>query len=183
MKNYCDNCALRLFNNKHYNLQGIGNPYFGNCIVVPNVDYNAYKTGTMGFSKQVEIINSIIPSTGGVERVFILPLIRCSDKLGCELTTDIYNNCIHYFARDINKYQFKRILLLGDAAKRFFNCNVSDYIDTIIISRNNRIYNVNYSPFIIYTNKDKYEIFKRYLLKWYNSISNNDFTQYKILRL
>ena len=52
----CSECPIRLFNNKHYNLQGIGNPYFGNCIVVPNVDYNAYKNGSMGFSNQVEII-------------------------------------------------------------------------------------------------------------------------------
>lgn len=54
--NYCEDCVIRLFNNKHYNLQGIGNPYFGNCIIVPNVDYNAYKKGSMEFSKQVEII-------------------------------------------------------------------------------------------------------------------------------
>ena len=45
--NYCEDCVIRLFNTKHYNLQGIGNPYFGNCIIVPNVDYNAYKKGGM----------------------------------------------------------------------------------------------------------------------------------------
>ena len=62
----CSECPIRLFNNKHYNLQGIGNPYFGNCIVVPNVDYNAYKNGSMGFSNQVKIIKDVLfPFYGG----------------------------------------------------------------------------------------------------------------------
>lgn len=39
----CKDCPMRLFNIKHHNLQGIGNPYFGICIVIPNVDYDAYK--------------------------------------------------------------------------------------------------------------------------------------------
>lgn len=39
----CEECPIRLFNNKHYNLHGVGNPYFGNCIVVPNVDYSAIR--------------------------------------------------------------------------------------------------------------------------------------------
>ena len=55
--NICDDCPIRLFNSKHYNLQGIANPYFGNCIVVPNVDYNAYKKGqdfeTLKYSVQL----------------------------------------------------------------------------------------------------------------------------------
>ena len=41
----CDLCPMRLFNTKHYNLRGVGNPYFGKCIVIPNVDYDAYKKG------------------------------------------------------------------------------------------------------------------------------------------
>ena len=47
----CSDCALRLFNTKHHNLQGIGNPYFGICIVIPNVDYDAYKKGNIGYSE------------------------------------------------------------------------------------------------------------------------------------
>ena len=50
VKSICDNCALRLYNTKSYNLQGIGNPFYGNCIVVPNVDYKAYKGKSMDFS-------------------------------------------------------------------------------------------------------------------------------------
>lgn len=62
----CEDCPMRLFNIKHHNLQGIGNPYFGICIVIPNVDYDAYKKGNIGYSNQVEIIKSIISSTGSL---------------------------------------------------------------------------------------------------------------------
>ena len=181
--NYCENCVIRLFNNKHYNLQGIGNPYFGNCIIVPNVDYNAYKKGGMEFSKQVEIIKSLISSTGELDDLYILPLIRCNEYISCELNEDSYLKCIGYLIEDMKKYQFKNIMLLGSAGRRFLNCNISDYFDTIFISVNNRRYWVNYSPLINYTDFDKYEIFKSNLIRWYNSIKNNDFTNYKILNI
>lgn len=181
--NYCEDCVIRLFNTKHYNLQGIGNPYFGNCIIVPNVDYNAYKKGGMEFSKQVEIIKSIISSTGELDDLYVLPLIRCNEYVSCELNEDNYIKCIGYLIEDMKKYQFKNIMLLGNAGRRFLNCNISDYFDTIFISINNRRYWVNYSPLINYTDSDKYEIFKSNLIRWYNSIKNNDFTNYKILNI
>lgn len=181
--NYCEDCVIRLFNTKHYNLQGIGNPYFGNCIIVPNVDYNAYKKGGMEFSKQVEIIKSIISSTGELDDLYVLPLIRCNEYVSCELNEDSYLKCIGYLIEDMKKYQFKNIMLLGSAGRRFLNCNISDYFDTIFISINNRRYWVNYSPLITYTDSNKYEIFKSNLIRWYNSIKNNDFTNYKILNI
>lgn len=181
--NYCEDCVIRLFNNKHYNLQGIGNPYFGNCIIVPNVDYNAYKKGGMEFSKQVEIIKSLISSTGGLDDLYVLPLIRCNEYISCDLNEDSYLKCIGYLVEDMKKYQFKNIMLLGSAGRRFLNCNISDYFDTIFISINNRRYWVNYSPLINYTDSDKYEIFKSNLIRWYNSIKNNDFTNYKFLNI
>lgn len=181
--NYCEDCVIRLFNNKHYNLQGIGNPYFGNCIIVPNVDYNAYKKGGMEFSKQVEIIKSLISSTGELDDLYVLPLIRCNEYVSCELNEDSYLKCIGYLIEDMKKYQFKNIMLLGSAGRRFLNCNISDYFDTIFVSVNNRRYWVNYSPLINYTDSDKYEIFKNNLIRWYNSIKNNDFSNYKILNI
>lgn len=181
--NYCEDCVIRLFNNKHYNLQGIGNPYFGNCIIVPNVDYSAYKKGGMEFSKQVEIIKSLISSTGELDDLYVLPLIRCNEYISCELNEDSYLKCIGYLVEDMKKYQFKNIMLLGSAGRRFLNCNISDYFDTIFISVNNRRYWVNYSPLINYTDSDKYEIFKSNLIRWYNSIKNNDFTNYKFLNI
>ena len=74
--NICSNCALRLYNTKSYNLQGVGNPYKGNVIVVPNVDYKAYKGKSMDFSTQVEIIEHVLHlSTGWKSPTFMLFLL------------------------------------------------------------------------------------------------------------
>lgn len=181
--NVCEECPMRLFNTKYYNLQGIGNPHFGLCIVVPNVDYSAYKKGDFSFSNQVEIIKSVISSTGEVDDVFILPLIRCNETIACSINNDIYNRCLTYFMNDIRKYQFTDIMLLGDAGRRILNCNINEYFDYIMISSNYRRYTVNYSPLIKYIDNAKFEVFKNYLLKWYNSAKNKYFEQYKILQL
>ena len=68
----CNKCPLRMFNNKCYNLQPTGNPLYGNAIVVPNVDYNAYKNKGMSFSKYVEVIKDIISSTGELDNLVLL---------------------------------------------------------------------------------------------------------------
>lgn len=185
--NICENCAIRLFNNKHHNLKGVGNPYFGNCIVVPNVDYDAYKKGDMGFSSQVEIIKDILHlSTGegdGLEELYIVPLIRCNESISCELDNNSYNRCLQHFANDVRKYNFKNILLLGDAARRFLNCDITEFLDTLIISSNNRLYNINYSPLIKYVNEEKFDVFKSYLRKWYCCCQTKYFDYEKIIRI
>ena len=61
----CDECAMRLFNTKQYNLQGVGNPSFERCIVIPNVDYIAYKNRSVTFSEQVKVIEDILHSSTG----------------------------------------------------------------------------------------------------------------------
>lgn len=169
----CSECPIRLFNTKHYNLQGVGNPYFGNCIVVPNVDYNAYKKGSMGFSNQVDIIKEVLHSSTGevdnLENLYIVPLIRCNESISCELDNISYNRCLHHFANDMRKYQFRNIMLLGDAGRRFINCYITENLDNLMISKNGKFYNVNYSPLIKYINEEKYETFKIYLKKWYRN--------------
>lgn len=169
----CNGCALRLYNTKSYNLQGIGNPYMGNCIVVPNVDYKAYKSKSMSFSSQVEIIKDVLNLSTGEEEYnfYILPLIRCNEQISCEVDNATYMKCLTWFAKDIRKFDFKNILLLGNAARRFLNCNIHDYLDTVIISRNNRRYFVNYSPFVKVTDEKLFNDFKKYIIKWYNSIN------------
>lgn len=182
--NVCEECPMRLFNIKHYNLHGVGNPYFGNCIVVPNVDYNAYKKGDMSFSNQVEIIKEILNlSTGELDNLYIIPLIRCNETIACELNDDIYNRCLTYFANDIRKYNFTKILLLGDAGRQFLQCDIKDNLETIVISPNNRFYNINYSPLIKYVNEEKFDIFKSYLRKWYCSCQTNYFPYEKYIYL
>lgn len=186
----CEDCPIRLFNNKHYNLHGVGNPYFGNCIVVPNVDYDAYKKGDISFSNQVKIIKSIIhPSTGelddldGLDDVYIVPLIRCNESISCELDDNSYNRCLTHLANDMRKYQFKRILLLGDAGRRFLHCDITELLDTLMISSNNRFYNINYSPLIKYKDNEKFFIFETYLIRWYNWCKSQISTYDNVIRI
>ena len=167
----CEECAMRLFNTKHHNLHGIGNPYYGRLIIVPNVDYVAYKKGSMDFSSQVEIIKHCLSSTGEIDDLYIAPLIRCNETIACELTDDIYNRCITYFAEDIKKYNFKFIMLLGDAGRRFLNCDISNNLNTLGFSKNGRFYSVNYSPLIKYIDEEKFKDFEVYLKRWYSLTS------------
>ena len=177
IKSVCDNCALRLYNTKSYNIQGIGNPFYGNCIVVPNVDYKAYKGKSMDFSTQVEIIKDTLRLSTGVEdfNFYIIPLIRCNENISCEITSDIINKCLIYLNNDINRYKFKNILLLGSAVTRLFNISISNYINDVFISKNGIKYFINYSPLVKYNDNKLFEIFKHNLLKWNNYINNNTF--------
>lgn len=167
---------MRLFNTKQHNLQGIGNPAFGRCIVIPNVDYVAYKNRSIGFSEQVKIIEDILNLSTGeldiLDYLYIVPLIRCCDKLGCELTDDIYNRCITHLAYDVELYQFRDILLLGEAGRRFLNCDIKSNDTTMFVSRNKRRYVVNYSPLTKYTNEELFNRFTDNLIRWYNSRGN-----------
>lgn len=183
--NWCENCAIRLFNTKHHNLQGIGNPWNGKCIVIPNVDYDAYKYGDMSFSKQVKVIKDVfLPSTGVVDSdLYIVPLIRCNEHISCKLDNASYHKCLHYLAEDVKKYDFKDILLLGDAGRRFLSIDITPYLNTVFISPNNRRYVVNYSPLIGYIDQDKFEIFKRGLKIWYMSVFFDNFDNYEIKKL
>lgn len=180
--NVCKQCPLRLFNDKGYNLHGIGNIWSGNALVLPNVDYPAYKKQDMSFSNQVEVITEIL-STGGLEQnLYVIPLIRCNDKFDIQITKNILHRCLTYFEEDVNNHQIKNIMLCGDAARRFLNIdNIEIYLNTVICdSKTKRRYFINYSPLIKYTNDDKFEIFKSHLLKYYNSIINKLY-DYEIL--
>ena len=181
MVNICDDCALRLYNTKSYNLQGVGNPYKGNVIVVPNVDYKAYKGKSMDFSTQVEIIEDVLHLSTGVEEsnFYVVPLIRCNEQISCEVDNATYNKCLQYFAQDVRKYNFKNILLLGNAARRFLNINIHEYLDTIIVSKNQRRYFVNYSPLVKNIDETLFNTFRDNLIKWHSSV-NTGFYDYNI---
>ena len=183
----CEDCPIRLFNNKHYNLHGVGNPYFGNCIVVPNVDYSAYKKGSMGFSEQVKIIKEVLNLATGEQDnlydIYIVPLIRCNESISCELDDASYYRCLRYFVEDVRKYQFKRILLLGDAGRKFLNCDITENLDTLMVSTNKRFYNINYSPLIKYKDNDKFFMFETYLIRWYNWCKSQISTYDKVIRI
>lgn len=177
----CDNCALRLYNTKSYNLQGVGNPFYGNCIVVPNVDYKAYKGKSMDFSSQVEIIRDVLNSSTGEEEsnFYIVPLIRCNEQISCEVDDKTIENCVNYLVEDIRKYKFKNILLLGTSAKRILNCNnITDCVNTLFYLHGMKLF-VNYSPFVKYTDNKLFEEFKEGLIKWKYSIESG-FYEYTI---
>lgn len=191
MDKYCEQCALRLFNTKHHNLKGIGNPYSGNLIIIPNVDYNAYKNGDLSYDNQVEIIKSIISSTGEQDSNFyVLPLIRCNTKLGCPVNDDIIRNCFLYMADDMKLYEFKNILCLGDAARIFLNIiSIKEWRDHIIAKSisgkyfkavHTTKYFVSYSPLVKYINvlpgkPDLFYQFTNDLKRWHKSVTDGYF--------
>ena len=173
--NICEDCPIGLCNTKSKCLQGYGNPWSGNCIVVNNVDYSAYKKGDMKFSKQVELINNILlSSTGGLEQsdlsYFIVPLIRCNEYISYPVDKISLSKCIQLFKEDIIKYKFKNILLLDNAAKRFLNIDsITPYVDKII-QHNGINYCVNY--------KIKTKIAADNLRRWYFAVTNDNFFDY-----
>lgn len=182
---HCEDCPLRLFNNKHYNLQGIGNYWCDKLIIVPNVDYNAYKKGNLTYSEQVSIIKSILSFTGELEiNCAILPLIRCNEDIGCKVNNDIISNCIRYLMKDLAKFNWHNILVCGNAWDRLFNRSITYDFDKAIYSpRNKRVYVGNYNPLVKYVDDNKFEIFKNRLLEWYNYPNNYCYENYDILYL
>ena len=84
-------------------------------------------------------------------------------------------NTYFHAKRDIIKYNFQYILLLGDAGRRFLQIDIKSNLENVIISPNNRFYNVNYSPLIKYVDEEKFDVFKSYLRKWYCSCKTKYF--------
>ena len=170
--NVCEQCPLRLFNDRGHNISGIGNIWSGSALVLPNVDIPAYKKQDMSFSSQVAIINTILPTGGLEQNLYAVPLIRCNEKFDIEITDRILIRCSHYFEEDVNNHQIKNIMLCGDAARRMLHIDdLKPYLDTVICeNKTRRRYFVNYSPLVKYTNDEHFEIFKSHLLKYYNSI-------------
>jgi len=181
--NQCDNCPLRLFNSKCHNLQGVGNPFMGKLIILPNVDYDAYKHKDMSFSKQVEVLMQNISFTGELADTYIVPLIRCNESLGCDINDDIIRNCQRYLAKDVKTYDFKHIMLCGSAVERFLHGSIYRLIDSIVVSGNNRRYYSNYSPLIKYVDESKFKTFVQKVDDFLYSASNNDYSKYDIVNL
>lgn len=179
----CTSCALRLFNDKGYNLHGEGCNYLGNFLIISNLDNNAYKNKSIEFSEQMRIINDIcISSTGGckiTELCYLTPLIKCRE-IGCGADETAIKNCIKNLAEEFKQYRPQRVMITGNAVSRFLVCEIKENLDTIWVSKNNIQYFVNYSPLVKYYDTDKFEIFKQHLIKWIYSIKTNDFSQYEI---
>lgn len=178
----CNECPLRLYNKKHHNLQGIGNPWSDNVIIIPNVDYDAYKVGNLSFSNQVDIISAILPTGVLATNCYIVPLIRCNESISCKVNDDIIRRCITYLIDDLNLYNWHNILVCGSAWTRLFNREItSDFNNCIYSVKHKRIYLPNYNPLIKYIDDNKFEIFKNRLIEWYNTSISKLCPNYEML--
>lgn len=181
----CKTCAIRLFNEKCYNIDGVGNPLYGNMIIISNVDNKAYKTNDLSFSEQISIMQDVISSTGGQELLdlcYITPLIKCRES-NCEADDHSLKCCIKNLAKEVIKYKPGNVLVTGSAVNRFLNCSIHEYLDKYIVSFNNIKYFVNYSPLIKFNDDSKFEIFKSHLEKWIIGIKYNCFDNYEKVML
>jgi uracil-DNA glycosylase family 4 len=185
MSNYCEDCALGMFNTKCKCLNGIGNPMSGKIIVVPDVDYNAYKNKGMTFSKYVEIVTqAITSSTGGLEKldVYIVPLIRCKPVQQCPMTKDIAAKCMQYTFDEIKDNGIHKVMLLGNAAA-YMQFPSTYYTKDIIYLIGNVGYSTCYSPFIKFRDDIKYNEFCNRLNTWYNADKTNNYNGMKIIKV
>lgn len=155
----------------------------GKLIILPNVDYDAYKHKDMSFSKQVEVLMQNISFTGELADTYIVPLIRCNESLGCDINDDIIRNCQRYLAKDVATYDFKHIMLCGSAVERFLHGSIYRLIDSIVVSGNNRRYYSNYSPLIKYVDENKFKTFVQKVDDFLYSATNNDYSKYDIVNL
>lgn len=190
MNSVCQDCPMRLFHPKHYKIDGFGQPYYGKLIVIPGIDNSCHNADTIEIDKQVQIVLDCLvpetPSTGERRNldIYIVPFIRCAQTKENILNEDIIRSCKKHLADDIKKYNFKDILLLGDAVKYLFdNCNIKDYVDKAIITNNNRRYVFNYSPFTKFTNEDLYNEFRNNITKWYDIVSLNRLNTYTYIHI
>lgn len=180
----CEGCPLGMFNTKCKCLSGVGNPMSGMIVVVPNVDYNAYKNKGMTFSKYVEIVkDTIISSTGGLEQLdpFIVPLIRCKLDERCPINERIVSKCaLHTFA-DIRTNDIKKIMLLGKVATSF-GFDITKGKDKLYYVAP-FVYSTNYSPFIKFIDDDKYDEFRNRLVKWLTANKDNNYNGMEIVNI
>ena len=180
----CEGCPLGMFNTKCKCLSGVGNPMSGMIIVVPNVDYNAYKNRGMTFSKYVEIVrDTIIPFTGGLEQLdpFIVPLIRCKLDDKCPVNEYIVRRCMLHTFADIRVHNIKKIMLLGKAATSF-GFDITKGKDKLYYVAP-FVYSTNYSPFIKFIDDNKYDEFRNRLVKWLTANKDNNYNGMEIVNI
>ena len=178
----CDDCALRLFNSKGHNIQGIGTALYGNMIVLPYIDKSAYKLQRLDYSKLVSILCDSSMGELPINYAYITSIIKCRETINLEMTDDIRNRCITYLTKEVIEFKPRTILCLGNAAHQLFNVPVSKLIDKIIVS-NGIIYFFNYSPGVAKYDADKFEEFKQHYAKYYGAIKNKNYYGYEIIKV
>lgn len=180
----CENCALRLFNDKGHNLAGIGNAMYGNIIIIPNVDKYAYKKQDMTFSKSVEAVNNMLLASTGVlatDYFYITPLIKCREFNSFNVTEQEIRNCVNHLNDEIIRYNIKTIFIMGKVSSRLFNIGINDLIDKLYVSGRYLI-SGTYNPLIGLFDEEKGIKCTNHLIKWYSSLVNKNFIGYEIIK-
>ena len=175
--NVCKSCPLRLYNTKRHNFPGVGDIYSNVCILVPSVDYDAYKLKDFEKSRYVEVIKSIISPTGDLDW-YIAPFVRCHNSTNF-VSLDIIQRCYQHFRRI--ESNFTDIMLCGDAAN-YLNFKLKDMIGTAIRLKSGARLYFNYSPLVKFTDSDKFKVFEENLIKFKNAVTYKDGSQFKWIR-
>lgn len=180
--NVCQNCALRLFNPKGHNINGVGSHIFGNMIIMPYVDNKAYKYHNLQFADMVQQITDCIrSSTGGMvqDYCYITPFIKCKQSVRCPINEDIEHNCMQLLKEEFIKYNPRNILLLGSNISHYFLQDTIN-VDSMFIDIRGRRWFTNYHPSIVNHDPDKAQLFEHGLSKWFNAVTNNIFDNYEV---
>lgn len=164
----CEQCPLRLYSKKLTNVEGVGNALSGRAIIVPKVDYDAYVARCMSSSKYVKVLEEILPTGELLSNIYIIPAIGCYLTPNAIVTEASSIQCTNRLKEIIINYGIKDVMITGSLVRQFFNINIKDYLNTIILHKNVR-YFVNYNPDINYIRPEMFESFKDVFKKFYYS--------------
>ena len=171
----CESCALRLFNPKGHNIIGEGCTLYGNIIIIPYIDKDAYRRQDIVFDNGVKIVQDVIMESCNenvLDWCYMTSLIKCKETQKCPINDDILRNCFTHLIKEFEEIKPKNVLLLGTdtPAKvndlNFYNHSIKKpFIDVKGIN-----FNWNFSPYVKYYNRDRFELFKSSLIKWFTEI-------------
>lgn len=177
----CEGCALRLANIKGYDIKGVGNPNFGNMIILPTVDKFAYKYQSFNFSEMVKKLNDIAISSTGVDLLsmcYVTPFIKCKPNKRIELDEQVTKRCMINLKQEFVDYHPSNILLLGNnVMEHFLQYSVNP--DKVYIDIKGRRWFNNYSPGVMLYNPNLTHVFVGGFLKWFNAVISNNFSNYE----
>lgn len=177
----CSECPLRLYNTKGHNINGVGNTNYGNMIILPSVDREAYKHQNFTFEQMIVKLNDLSVLSTGVEILqycYITPFIKCKIASSIILDDQIVKRCKENLKEEIIKYRPVNFLLLGkDVMSHFLQYSINP--NKMFVDVCNRRWFNNYSPGITLYDQDKAKVFENGFVKWLNAIQNNNFSNYE----
>lgn len=183
----CDNCPLRLYNDK-YNIKGFGTTIYNRMIVLPYVDRDSYKKYDLSFSKiysKLEEAHQCVSLYGGSQLVdthYITSIIKCKQTNKIIVDESIINMCKTHLFKEISDNNINICLLIGNASKTMIGKSIEEMIGKVLYC-NNIYYFFNYNPFCELYDQSKYEVFKKELSKYLYAIEHKSLIGYNIITL